>query len=143
MQKRFCFKLPCVNSNRCSEFGTKLHIDLLGFMNPSTIASNSFRPDRLLAIAKKCFNILELTVGFECNLQVHSNRKYQRYHYLIKAQKSKFVNFVVRQFSKNSAIKMLRMWLSGIKHVKVFWVKPTPPPKKFLLQVNFSELSHT
>ena len=63
------------------------------------VASNSFRPNLLLAIAKKCLYILELTVGFECNLQVNSNRKYQSYHYLIKEQKSKFVNFVVRQFS--------------------------------------------
>ena len=34
-------------------------------MNPSTVTSDSLRPDLLLAIRKKCLHILELTVGLK------------------------------------------------------------------------------
>ena len=73
-----------------------LYVDLPGFLNPSTLTGDSFRPDLLLAIRKKCLYILELTVGFESNLQVNANRKYQKYHDLIKEQESNFdkVKFV-------------------------------------------------
>ena len=76
---------------------SKLYVDLPGFLNPSTVTGDSFRPDLLLAIRKKCLYILELTVGFESNLQVNAKRKHQKYHDLIKEQESifgkvKFVN---------------------------------------------------
>ena len=67
-------------------------------MNPSTVTGDSFRPDLLLTIEKKCLYILELTVGFEsnANLQVNANRKHRKYNDLIKEQESNFneVKFV-------------------------------------------------
>ena len=68
-----------------------LYVDLPGFMNPSVVTGNSFRPDLLLTIGKKCLYILELTVGFESNLQVNANRKHQKYNDLIKEQESNFI----------------------------------------------------
>ena len=68
-----------------------LYVDLPGFMNPSAVTGDSFRPDLLLTIGKKCLYILELTVGFESNLQVNANRKHQKYNDLIKEQESNFI----------------------------------------------------
>ena len=65
-------------------------------MNPLIVSGDSFRPDLLLAIGKKCLYILELTVRFESNLQVNAIRKYHKYHDLVKEQESNFnkVKFV-------------------------------------------------
>ena len=60
-------------------------------MNPSAVTGDSFQPDLLLTIWKKCLYILELTVGFESNLQVNANRKHQKYNDLIKEQESNFI----------------------------------------------------
>ena len=68
-----------------------LYVDLPGFMNPSAVTGDSFRPDLLLTIGKKCLYILELTVGFESNLTVNANRKHQNYNDLIKEQESNFI----------------------------------------------------
>ena len=56
-----------------------LYVDLPGFMNPSTVTGDSFRPDILLSIGKKCLYILELTVRFESNLQVNANLHGQKF----------------------------------------------------------------
>ena len=66
----------------------KLYVDLPGFINPSVVTGDSLRPDLLLAIEKKCLYVLELTVGYESNLQINANRKRQKYHDLIKDQES-------------------------------------------------------
>ena len=68
-----------------------LYVDLSGFMNPSAVTGDSFRPDLLLTIGKKCLYILELTVGFESSLQVNANRKHQKYNDLITEQESNFI----------------------------------------------------
>ena len=70
------------------------------------------RPDLLLVTENRCLYILELTVGYESNLQVNANRKRQNYLDLIKEQeadyhKVKFVNLslsthgVFRRSSEN------------------------------------------
>ena len=67
------------------------------FVNPSVITGDRLRPDLLLVTENRCLYILELTVGYESNLQVNANRKRQKYLDLIKEQeadydKVKFVN---------------------------------------------------
>ena len=54
---------------------SRLYVDIPGFVNPSVLTGDNLRPDLLLAIENKCLYILELTVGFESNLQVNANRK--------------------------------------------------------------------
>jgi hypothetical protein len=74
-----------------------LYADIPGFVNPSVITGDRLRPDLLLVTENRCLYILELTVGYEYNLQVNANRKRQKYLDLIKEQeadydKVKFVN---------------------------------------------------
>ena len=74
-----------------------LYVDIPGFVNPSVLTGDNLRPDLLLAIENECLYILELTVGFESNLQVNPNRKRQKYLDLIEEQKRnydkvKFIN---------------------------------------------------
>ena len=40
--------------------------DFNGFLNPSIINGESYRPDLLFLIQSKCPYVLELTVGFHC-----------------------------------------------------------------------------
>ena len=47
------------------------------------IAGDSFHPDLLLLIDAKILHILELTVGFETNIQNNSDRKAAKYSSLI------------------------------------------------------------
>ena len=76
---------------------SRLYVDIPGFVNPSVLTGDNSRPDLLLAIENECLYILELTVGFESNLQVNANRKRQKYLDLIEEQKTnygkvKFIN---------------------------------------------------
>ena len=90
---------------------SRLFVDLPGFLNPSVLSGDNLRPDLLLAIENKCLYILELTVGFESNLQVNANRKRQKYLQLIKDQetyydKVKFINLSLSTlgvFSRSSS----------------------------------------
>ena len=69
---------------------SRLYVDIPGFVNPSVLTGDNLRPDLLLAIENECLYILELTVGFESNLQVNANRKRQKYLDLIEEQKTKY-----------------------------------------------------
>ena len=92
---------PASNSN--------LFVDLPGYKSPSIISSDIFRPDLLY--------ILELSVGYESNLQTNADRKKKRYKDLIAQQKKhykslKFVNLSISSlgvFSKecNTFLEML------------------------------------
>ena len=96
---------------------SKLYVDLPGFISPSVVTGDQFRPDLLLSIENRILYILELTVGFETNLQVNSDRKHQKYLTLITDQENvydsvKFVNVSVSSLgvfgeSTNSLFDML------------------------------------
>ena len=51
---------------------SKLYVDLPGYLSPSILTGESLRPDMLLSIEDKCLYIIELTVGFETNLERNS-----------------------------------------------------------------------
>ena len=76
--------------------GSKLYVDLPGFITPSVITGDELRPDLLLSIENKLLYILELTVGFETNLKINSDRKLKKYFPLISDQENNFdkVKFV-------------------------------------------------
>ena len=44
-------------------------LDIPGYKSPSTITGDCFRPDLLLSFSNKCLYIVELTVGYETNLE--------------------------------------------------------------------------
>ena len=59
-----------------------LYADLPSFLSPSIITGDSLRPDLVLVNGTSLY-ILELTVGFESNMQINSDRKKAKYHSLI------------------------------------------------------------
>ena len=65
--------------------GVKVYCDVPGsdFQNPSVITGDVERPDIVFIKEKVCF-VLELTVGFETNIQKNSERKRNKYADLIK-----------------------------------------------------------
>ena len=62
---------------------SSLYADVNGFLNPSIITGESYRPDLLYLIQSKCLYVLELTVGFESNLNNNAVRKKEKYLNLI------------------------------------------------------------
>ena len=62
---------------------SSLHADVNGFLNPSIITGENHRPDLLFLIQSKCLYVLELTVGFESNLNKNAVRKKEKYLNLI------------------------------------------------------------
>ena len=65
--------------NMCEIFS-----DLSGYKSPSIITGDSYRPDLLLITPKKSPYVVELTVGFETNLNNNVKRKEKKYRNLIK-----------------------------------------------------------
>ena len=97
---------------------SNLYVDLPGYLSPSVITGDTLRPDLVLTIANKCIYILELTIGFESNLQTNATRKREKYQDLINKQlnyyeEAKFVNVSISSlgvFSETSLdlIEMLK-----------------------------------
>ena len=66
----------------------RIFADLPGFNNPSIVTGESYRPDLLLESRNKSIlYIIELTVGFESNLESNAHRKKTKYKNLINEQK--------------------------------------------------------
>ena len=80
--------------------GSHLYVDLPGYKSPSIITGDTYRPDLLLSTSTGTLYIVELTVGFESNLQKNVERKKSKYKELIREQNEhfnsvKFVNFSI------------------------------------------------
>ena len=75
---------------------SNLFVDLPGYKSPSIVTGDTFRPDLLLSINSDYLYFLELSVGYESNLQTNVDGKRRRYEDLITQQKKKFksVKFV-------------------------------------------------
>ena len=59
-----------------------VYCDILDFLNPSIVMGERHRPDIVLVNGKRVM-LLELTVGFETNLQKNFKRKHDRYKVLV------------------------------------------------------------
>ena len=57
----------------------KLYVGLAGYLSPCIITGDNLRPDIILSITDNILYIIELTVGFEKNLNNNANRKEFRY----------------------------------------------------------------
>ena len=68
---------PVINVN------SSLYAVVNGFLNPSIITGENYRPDPLFLIQSKSLYVLELTVGFESNLNNNAVRKKEKYLNLI------------------------------------------------------------
>ena len=62
---------------------SSLFADLPIFPFPSLITGESLRPDLVLVLNSTSASVLELTVGFESNIKINSDRKAAKYHPLI------------------------------------------------------------
>ena len=115
----------------------RIFADLPGFNNPSIGTGESYRPDLLLESRNKSIlYIIELTVGFESNLESNAHRKKTKYKHLINEQKKcyndvKFINISIsaRVFGKEckSYLGMLDILGFDDKHKKYFIRKITAP----------------
>ena len=70
--------------------GFTLYVDVPGFLSPCIVTGDAFRPDLLLVTADKRLFVLELTVGFETNLNINAQRKRDKYQQLLQDLKSRF-----------------------------------------------------
>ena len=85
-------------ANSLSSFkNTSLFADLPSFPSPSLVTGDSLRPDLVLILNNTSVYLLELTVGFESNIAINSDRKLAKYRLLFNSLRSnytsiKFVN---------------------------------------------------
>ena len=61
----------------------QLYVDLPGYLSPCTIADENRRPDILFSTADNTFYIIELTMGFDTNLDNNAHRKEHKYRPLL------------------------------------------------------------
>ena len=73
-----------------------IYADIPGFLSPSIITGENLRPDLLLRTNNNYLYILELTVGFESNLETNATRKHSKYAPLLSGLQWQFkcVSFV-------------------------------------------------
>ena len=57
-----------------------IYADLPALLSPSLVTGDSLRPDLLLITKNNTLHILELTIGFETNIKVNSDRKALKYN---------------------------------------------------------------
>ena len=98
---RYTWRHDSVQNSIDKTFSTlpdcSLYADLPTFLSPSFITGSAFRPDLLIITKENVLYILELTIGFETNIQINSERKASKYHPLQRTlltnyKQIKFVN---------------------------------------------------
>ena len=115
------------NTLQSSQSST-MYVDLPGFISPSVVTGDKYRPDLLLTTKDNCLYILELTVGYETNLRNNINRKHEKYKELIRELNNhfttiKFINLSISAigvFEKESStfLKMLKDLDIDENHIK-------------------------
>ena len=75
--KNKSFGRPAIRNQQQHRLKSKscLYADVNGFLNPSIITGENYRPDLLFLIQSKCLYVVELTVGFESNRNNNAVRK--------------------------------------------------------------------
>ena len=73
----------CLAKTLSSLFNCSIYADLHSFLSPSFITGDSLRPYLALVTDNSSLYIIELTVGFESNIQMNSDRKKTKYSSLI------------------------------------------------------------
>ena len=73
-----------------------IYVDHPAFLSPSLVTGDSLRSDLLLITKNKTLYILELTIGFETNIKVNSDRKALKYNPLHQSLRSTYrqINFI-------------------------------------------------
>ena len=100
--------LQCLNN--CT-----FYVDVPQYLSPSLTTGDDLRPDMLISTLNTLY-FVELSVGFERNLNNSASIKFEKYHYLLKDLKSKYslIKFVNLSISSlftsvdSPAIRLLR-----------------------------------
>jgi len=73
----------------------KIFADIPGFPSTSIITGHDLQPDLLCSLSNKSLYILELIVGYECNLRSNAERKKETYREMVQQLKKDYekVNF--------------------------------------------------
>jgi hypothetical protein len=76
--------------------GSSLYADVPGFKSPSIITGDAYRPDLLLSLSNGSLYVVELTAGYETNLENNVKLKKAKYRELVRQLDENFneVNFV-------------------------------------------------
>ena len=74
----------------------KIHCDIEVHMNPSVITGEENLPNMIVIQNESTVFVLELSVGFETNIDLNTKRKANKYKEMLKSLENKFekVNFV-------------------------------------------------
>ena len=74
----------------------KIHCDIEVHMNPSVITGEENLPNMIVTQHESTVFVLELSVGFETNIDLNTKRKANKYKEMLKSLENKFekVNFV-------------------------------------------------
>ena len=74
----------------------KIHCDIEGYINPSVITGAENCPDLILIQNKSTIFVIELTVGFETNIDLNTKRKANKYKKMLMSLENKFekVSFI-------------------------------------------------
>jgi hypothetical protein len=97
--------------------GSALYADVPGFKSPSIITGDTYRPDLLLSLSNGSLYVVELTVGYETNLENNVNRKKAKYKELVKQLDENFneVNFINLSMS---SLEFLRRMLYILRNIR-------------------------
>ena len=74
--------------------GSSLFADIPGFSSPSIITGDNLRPDLLLRTKENILYVLELTIGFETNLNCNAERKRLKYARLVSDLRPRFKSVI-------------------------------------------------
>ena len=82
-------------SNYCT-----FYVNLPQSLSPSLVTGDDLRPDMLISTPSNTHYVVELSAGFETNLDNNANRKFTKYRYLLndltsKYRHMKFVNLSI------------------------------------------------
>ena len=82
--------------------GSSLFADIPGFSSPSIITGDNLRPDLLLRTKENILYVLELTIGFETNLNCNEERKRLKYARLVSDLRPRFKSVIFVNLSISS-----------------------------------------
>ena len=82
--------------------GSSLFADIPGFPSPSIITGDNLRPDLLLKTKDTCLYSLELTIGFETNINNNAERKHLKYLRLVSDLRSQYTSVTIVNLSMSA-----------------------------------------
>ena len=82
--------------------GSSLFADIPGFSSPSIITGDNLRPDLLLRTKENILYVVELTIGFETNLNCNAERKRLKYARLVSDLRPRFKSVIFLNLSISS-----------------------------------------